>query len=501
MTITYSSKDPIMIKRHQEPLSLVCTFAVIVIAAFFVGWLPDAVAQTTFTDADVADSAITTEENWDNGLPDNVGNVGTVSGTFAATYAADQDLDGKDMIFEGMSSLTGSGVKIDDSTLTFRGQSVFESTGTIGVARDLLATNTLNIQESASVIAGNDLKLGRAGMAILNQSGGSLTIASALEIGNTNVGGTGALNLSGGVITAGSLELQIGVVDFTTNSTGSISVLNGGVDFTPDFESFINSGGITIGGAMAATSDFLITYDGTTKTTLTVAAAMPEALGLIVNSTTGEVTMTNPSASPIAIDYYEVRSAEGELIVGNVPADYNSDNVTNAADYTVWRDNLGGSGPSGDGTGDDLLGEPDGDVDQFDYDYWKDKLGAEGNGWVSLQDQDYEGNGLPGDGNGWEEGLELSSSFVYETYLTGSSDITNGMDISLGKLFSPVGAQTLSFEYHVAGDGPEVFITGDVAYVGSAALTTSVPEPTSLLLLALAGGVFMMRRSMRQRLW
>lgn len=56
--------------------------------------------------------------------------------------------------------------------------------------------------------------------------------------------------------------------------------------------------------------------------------------------------------------------------------DYNGDGAVDAADYTVWRDNLGG-GPDGDGTTTgDLLGVPDGVVDQSDYDYWAQEYGT-----------------------------------------------------------------------------------------------------------------------------
>ena len=56
--------------------------------------------------------------------------------------------------------------------------------------------------------------------------------------------------------------------------------------------------------------------------------------------------------------------------------DYNGDGVVDAADYTVWRDNVGG-GPAGDGTTTgDLLGVPDGVVDEFDYDYWAQEYGS-----------------------------------------------------------------------------------------------------------------------------
>ncbi|QDT68806.1 hypothetical protein MalM25_17310 [Planctomycetes bacterium MalM25] len=59
-------------------------------------------------------------------------------------------------------------------------------------------------------------------------------------------------------------------------------------------------------------------------------------------------------------------------LLGDSNADYNNDQTVDAADYTVWRDNLGATGEPGavpgDGTGVD--GEPDGTVDQLDYDLW-----------------------------------------------------------------------------------------------------------------------------------
>ncbi len=65
----------------------------------------------------------------------------------------------------------------------------------------------------------------------------------------------------------------------------------------------------------------------------------------------------------------------GRNSVGN-GGDYNGNGVADAADYTVWRNNLGGVGPDGDGTtSGNLLGVPDGVVDEWDYDYWRQEFG------------------------------------------------------------------------------------------------------------------------------
>lgn len=64
----------------------------------------------------------------------------------------------------------------------------------------------------------------------------------------------------------------------------------------------------------------------------------------------------------------------------NLPGDFNGDGVVDAADYTVWRDNLGASDESSlNGNGDGLAG-----VDQLDYAYWKSHFGNSGSGSSSL---------------------------------------------------------------------------------------------------------------------
>lgn len=66
------------------------------------------------------------------------------------------------------------------------------------------------------------------------------------------------------------------------------------------------------------------------------------------------------------------------LVAGT--GDYNGDGVVDAADYTVWRDNLNATGTPGEVLGDgtttgDLLGIPDGVVDEWDYSFWRAHFG------------------------------------------------------------------------------------------------------------------------------
>ncbi len=55
-------------------------------------------------------------------------------------------------------------------------------------------------------------------------------------------------------------------------------------------------------------------------------------------------------------------------LLRTVPGDYNLDGMVDAADFTIWRDNMGAIGLIADGNF-------DGTVDQADYDVWKAAFG------------------------------------------------------------------------------------------------------------------------------
>jgi hypothetical protein len=70
-----------------------------------------------------------------------------------------------------------------------------------------------------------------------------------------------------------------------------------------------------------------------------------------------------------------------------VTGDYNSDGVVNAADYTVWRNSLGGvSLPNEDST------QSPGVIDSADYNVWKSHFGMSGSGSGALA---VSGNAVP----------------------------------------------------------------------------------------------------------
>ncbi len=520
--MTPTSEESDMNKTTASTFSRSYLTAVALMTAFLLGGNTLAVAQTTFNGS--IDLDILNAGNWSNGLPSSV-NAGTVPTGFATvdngTLVPNTALTDFVVTFEGTSTLTGPGTQTDRSTITLQDSSSWINSGTPGISRnDDLGTATLNIQDNASLTAAVDIKLGRKGTGILNQSGGTVTIESTsgsdLELGNNNQGGIGLYNMTGGtadifdqiqlqnesifslangVITAESIRFfdpsggdSISTFDFPDfmggDSQGILAIRNGGADYTADLEAMITNGNFTINGSSATTSDFNIDYNNTT-TTLSLGAVNLVPLNLNIDPTTGEMTLSNDntvSAGNVAIDYYEIRSATGDLIPTG-PGDYNGDGNVDAADYTVWRDNLGSTSNL------DADGDGSGTVDAADYTVWTSNFGDSGEGWNSLEDQDYEGAGAPGTGNGWEEGPNSSDELLFETFLTASSEIASGDSINLGNAFEVGGTQTLTFEYHVAGTGANDIVVGTVTFNASPSTATAVPEPTTAALVIMAIGV------------
>ncbi|WP_197527431.1 PQQ-dependent sugar dehydrogenase [Pirellulimonas nuda] len=87
------------------------------------------------------------------------------------------------------------------------------------------------------------------------------------------------------------------------------------------------------------------------------------------------------SADDLVLEF--LVDGEGAPRLGSVSymlrGDFNSDGVVDAADYTLWRDNLGGAGGAADGTG-AVAGVADGVVDIADYQLWREHFGNQAPG-------------------------------------------------------------------------------------------------------------------------
>ena len=86
---------------------------------------------------------------------------------------------------------------------------------------------------------------------------------------------------------------------------------------------------------------------------------------------THELTAWGGTAAPVITLVTDQGPAFITIEAPTVPGDYNNDGVVNAADSTVWRDNLGDAVSL---NGENPAATTPGVVDQEDYDYWQDNF-------------------------------------------------------------------------------------------------------------------------------
>lgn len=200
---------------------------------------------------------------------------------------------------------------------------------------------------------------------------------------------------------------------------------------------------------------------------------------LEVNTQTGQMTIVGGNA----MTGYEIKSAAGSLnaagwLAGNLDAqnlgssvptsaDFNNDNVVDAADLEVWKASFGGSA-AGDADGDGLS-------DGADLLPW----------------QRQQGNAIAA-GDSWET-VFVGNKQLTEFFLQGDSSFSS-QTIGVG-YNTALDARDLTFAY-TSADGLQ--LTGTVRYVpgprGTDAVAT-LPEPASPLMgLAIVGGCILRRR-------
>ena len=214
----------------------------------------------------------------------------------------------------------------------------------------------------------------------LQLAGGAAPLANALPVGDYTVNAGGTL---GGTGTIGSVAdpVDIQVAGGTIAPGASVGTLS-------------NIGNMAFG----ANSHLAIEVDGATADKLAVTgnidlSALANSLDVtgmgtgswVIASYTGTLTGVFESiTSGLTIDYGSRNNGQitimGTVSPAGLPGDYNNDQKVDAADYTVWRDNLGTAGTTLHNRNPATPGVVDGD----DYNYWKTNFGAGGAGSATI---------------------------------------------------------------------------------------------------------------------
>ncbi len=277
------------------------------------------------------------------------------------------------------------------------------------------SNSTTSVTGTASLLdVAGDMVVGRAGGAFLDiRAGGRAESGGATRIGE--ISSAGAINVTGAnsTLEAGT-QIQVGVGGF-----GRLTVSDGGNVTTPIVtvggasELRVNDASVT--GDVTLLANSVMLADNATVGPLTQQAGADLQVILRGTSDFDNLHVNGPAILrgdlfvflddgfiPQAGDSFEFLTSSGEIsaifgslnlpalssglewqfdfgpqaltlnVIGGLPGDYNLDGTVDAADYTVWRDNLGTSNVAADGNN-------DGTVDSLDYNVWRSNFGASAN--------------------------------------------------------------------------------------------------------------------------
>ncbi|TWT33941.1 translocation protein TolB [Posidoniimonas corsicana] len=268
----------------------------------------------------------------------------------------------EDIIFAGTTHLDGAQIQSQADDIEFQ-----DKHDTVIIDSTLTADDNLIFDNSATSVFGSTL---------ISQNGISMRYEIDIVLTDTDIelrdddrlGGIS--DLFAGPQGEGSTLWLKGESTLTANS------IRDGVDLVID-----DSSVATMLVSTVKTYD-LVGDDGASTITLASADASLvlghpgsfDARPFIINGLTGLSYQADPTAWNVA-DWDGLSALPLLKLVGSggLPGDFNGDGVVDAADYTVWRDNLGLADAALNGNG---VGDPSGLVVPADYELWRGNFGA-----------------------------------------------------------------------------------------------------------------------------
>jgi hypothetical protein len=225
-----------------------------------------------------------------------------------------------------------------------------------------VASDAMLTFDNSLTLGGNSLtKIGDGTLAVNNDfvsTGGTINCQAGTCSGSGTIGGD--LNNSGGAVSPGN---SAGVLtidgDYTQGSGGTLAIEIAGTSPGDEHDRLVVNGQANLAGALAVTLiDSFTPLDGHTFDILDF------------NSVSGDFDLLN---LPGGFDWnWDVNTGVLSVgsVVGGLAGDFNGDGTVDAADYTIYMDNLGGDSAvlGGNGSGASTVG-------QADYLLWKNSFG------------------------------------------------------------------------------------------------------------------------------
>lgn len=204
------------------------------------------------------------------------------------------------------------------------------------------------VGDDSLIIANGNLAMNPAGVA-----SSSTLIEEITGATQSTIRVAGSANLANGA-------LKIVLNGYTPSSGDSWTLIQAGVDLTADKAA--------VDAIVAAGSFPALTH------------VAPREIGTLVGTFASTDFAQAPLASGLSWNVNYANNAVVLSVTGTaagVPGDYNNNLVVDAADYTVWRNNLGGASLPNEGASPGI-------VDQADYAFWKTNFGNSGSGSGAL---------------------------------------------------------------------------------------------------------------------
>ena len=229
------------------------------------------------------------------------------------------------------------------------------STLTFNNALNLMG-NTLTKMGVGTVVFHNDLVTG----------GGAVNVQQGTVSGKGTVSGN--VHNSGGTIAPGSSPGQLTITgNYTQQAGATLEIEIGGTTQGEEYDLLEVLGDAWLAGTLAVSLiNGFVPDSSDTFTVLTVAGELTD-LGLVLGGPDAGLFSLNVDTASDLIMLTAVA-------VG-LAGDYNDDGAVDAADYTIFRDNLGGNSSVLNGNGSGAA-----TVVQADYNLWKQNFGNSGTG-------------------------------------------------------------------------------------------------------------------------